>query len=72
MIMTLIYHKKEKEGIEEAARILIFSPRTVLVNLSANVTIHSTNAVSNLGNQAAFKMAVQREHVKRLISAIKI
>ena len=39
MIMALICRKKEKEGIEEAARNSTVSPRTVLINLSVNLTI---------------------------------
>ena len=81
MILTLICQQKEKEGIVETVRNPTVSPRTVLVDLTVNVTVHNTNAVSYLRNQAAFKKAVQRKHAKLmanteifqvLISAINI
>ena len=48
--MTLICQmkvcEKEKEAIKEAARNPTISPRTVIVNLSVNLTAQKVNAVS--------------------------
>ena len=61
--------EKEKDAMEEAAWNPTVSPRTVLGNLSVNVTAQNANAVSYVRNQAAFKKAVQRERAKLVANA---